>query len=346
MVDERTHLRTYILLARILGPLQLLFLSAALIDTRPETKASMDEAPLLFILWFGASAFGCCYLGYRNSMWSPTAESPEEHYDTSPWQAWRTLLLTLTVWPAAALSLLSVGGTVAKLAGFGFIQSGSTLISVADSMPNPFPPSSPSHRHYLAYMRQLEALPGFQERILAEKSDQETAESSAAMAAAGLLRLDNTMLVTRMKVMVALLEAAEADECIYLVNGAESGMPLYSESGGSLHDVLMRVLGRLHESDVADYFAVNLQATNAVLSGNPEKDTSLIEEDNAMQELFTLIPRADQVLLKQILAKQDSATPDESCWANKTLLANAMRTSEPARGTLARMFVKPDKRNP
>ena len=125
---------------------------------------------------------------------------------------------------------------------------------------------------------------------------------------AGLRRLDDAGLFTKLELDQKILAGADSADCAAFSRGQVST------------DRLHVLLSHLEDSDVERWYGLVLQATAADLAGTPpQRSTNSERVQQTMAAILAGLAADDAQKLRRVLANYDQASDDEVCWCERTL---------------------------
>ncbi len=142
----------------------------------------------------------------------------------------------------------------------------------------------------------------------AERRAEEIArEFSHQHARAGLLRLQDDALLTKLDLDRKLLAAADPATCAAYARGSIT------------HDQFAALLGRLKPQDIDLWFDVMFQALKADVEGSPARAADQQRIQQSLDSMLAAMPAQDSVRLRRILANYNGASDAEVCWTERSI---------------------------
>jgi hypothetical protein len=183
----------------------------------------------------------------------------------------------------------------------------------------------------LAFRDNLQALsnnPAFKKRVAADQDEYQRDGLGylGRLSAAGMFRLDDSLLVRHAAAVSAMLSAAPERDCAALAR-----RPTLNEV--VRHPVFVLTLDpQLSKGIVNDLFL----GANAELGKQQPLHVTAEQATQAMAELLRRLPPSQRKRLVSALAPPEAVDPAEVCWAGQTLFGGVARLKEPERSWLAR----------
>lgn len=221
----------------------------------------------------------------------------------------------------AAKRKYNVGAVVGVVVGMGVLNT----TDLRDRLARVINPPSRAE----AFGQDLLSIPKVRKQIHG-KTPQEVQVITQRLSAAGMLKLDDTLLVKRAQLVSQMLASADERVCGGFAAGSLTG------------DDFMKMMAVLSEEQRAWWFKVIRSAVEAEVGATPVTPQRAPTEEQiatAMAELQTKLSKEDQPRFANNLGALAGLPPAEACWTIRLLYSLVSNASGTTQATAARALM-------